>query len=132
MKTIISNQEAPGSPWYSQAVMAGGLLFVSGTTGVDAWTGKFAGPTIQEQTARAIQNCEWILGAAGASLQDVVEVQALLARPGDFAGFNEAYAPFFPIDPPARSVAKLGVELPGVLVSIRMVAVGPHSLQRAP
>lgn len=47
----------------------------------------------------------------------------LLARPEDLAGMNEAYAEFFRTDPPARSVAKLGVELPGVLVSIRMTAL---------
>jgi 2-iminobutanoate/2-iminopropanoate deaminase len=53
----------------------------------------------------------------------VVEVQVLLARPDDFAGLNEEYAKFFPSEPPARSVAKLGVELPNVLVSIKMTAV---------
>jgi 2-iminobutanoate/2-iminopropanoate deaminase len=46
-----------------------------------------------------------------------------LATPNDFAGLNEEYAKFFPIDPPTRAVAKLGVELPNVLVSIKMVAV---------
>jgi 2-iminobutanoate/2-iminopropanoate deaminase len=52
----------------------------------------------------------------------VVEVQVLLTRPEDFAGMNEAYAEFFGDTPPARSVAKLGVELPGLWVSIRMTA----------
>ena len=127
---IIETTDAPDSPRYSQAVRAGGFLFVSGMTGVDALTGKLAGATIQEQAACALQNCEAVLGAAGALLQDVVEVQVLLARPEDFNGLNEAYARFFPSDPPARSVAKLGVEIPGVLVSIRMVAVAPHSAQR--
>jgi 2-iminobutanoate/2-iminopropanoate deaminase len=47
----------------------------------------------------------------------------LLARPEDFGGFNEAYAKFFPQDPPARSVARLGPELGEVLISIRMTAV---------
>jgi 2-iminobutanoate/2-iminopropanoate deaminase len=127
---IIKSADAPGSPNYSQAVVAGGFLFVSGMTGVDPLTGKLAGATIQEQAACALQNCEAILGAAGALLQDVVEVQVLLARPEDFAGLNDAYARFFPSDPPARSVAKLGVEIPGVLVSIRMVAVAPFSASR--
>lgn len=52
-----------------------------------------------------------------------MEVQGLLAKPEDFAGFNEAYARFFPTDPPVRSVARLGPELPGVLISLRMTAV---------
>jgi 2-iminobutanoate/2-iminopropanoate deaminase len=60
--------------------------------------------------------------AAGGTLEDVVEVGVLLANPSDFAGMNEEYAAWFPADPPARYVAKLGVEIPGVLVSIRMTA----------
>jgi 2-iminobutanoate/2-iminopropanoate deaminase len=51
------------------------------------------------------------------------KMQVLLALPGDFAGLNEEYAKFFPQDPPVRSVARLGPELGGILVSIRMVAV---------
>jgi 2-iminobutanoate/2-iminopropanoate deaminase len=68
-------------------------------------------------------NCQNILRSAGAALTDVVEVLVLLTRPGDFAGLNEEYAKFFPTDPPTRAVAKLGVELPNVLVSIKMTAV---------
>jgi hypothetical protein len=52
-----------------------------------------------------------------------VEVGVLLTNPADFAGLNEEYARAFPTDPPARYVAKLGVELPGVLVSVRMTAI---------
>lgn len=122
-RQFIRNASAPASPLFSQAVKVGNLIFVSGTAGVDPATQKVAGPTIREQTRQAILNCRNILSAAGATLADVVEVQALLARPDDFAGLNEAYAPFFPSDPPARSVARLGPELPGILVSIRMTAV---------
>jgi len=56
------------------------------------------------------------------SPEDIVDVQVLLADPADFAAMNEAYAAFFNTGPPARSVAKLGVDLPGVRVSIRMIA----------
>jgi 2-iminobutanoate/2-iminopropanoate deaminase len=63
-----------------------------------------------------------VLRAAGATLEDVVEVGVLLASPADFAEMNDEYARWFPEAPPARYVAKLGVELPGVLVSIRMTA----------
>ena len=82
-----------------------------------------AGSTIQEQTHQALVNCEHILRAAGAKLEHVVDVHVLLARPGDFAGLNEAYSKFFPTDPPARAVSKLGVELPNLLVSIKLTAV---------
>ena len=96
---------------------------MSGITGMDPKTNQMAGSTIQEQTRQALSNCASILRAGGARLDDVVEVQVLLARPHDFAGLNEEYAKFSPTDPPSRAVAKLGVELPNVLVSIKMTAV---------
>lgn len=122
-REIITTSEAPSSPLYSQAVRAGNHIYLSGTVGVDIGTGKLAGESIQEQTHQALANCETILKAAGSGLNDLVEIGVLLARPEDFAGFNAAYARWFPSDPPARYVAKLGVELPGILISIRATAV---------
>lgn len=122
MRQVITTPDAPGSPLYSQAVKAGAYVYVSGLVGVDVETGRLAGPTIEEQTRQALANCEAVLRAAGATLDDVVEVGVLLADPNDFAGLNDAYATWFPTPPPARYVAKLGVELPGVRVSIRMTA----------
>jgi 2-iminobutanoate/2-iminopropanoate deaminase len=107
---------------FSQGVQAGPYVFVSGTTGIDPGTGDQAGETIQEQTRQALTNCRAILEAAGASLDDVVEVGVLLTNPDDFNGLNEEYARWFPADPPTRYVAKLGVEIPGLLVSIRMTS----------
>jgi 2-iminobutanoate/2-iminopropanoate deaminase len=122
MRHVISTPDAPRSPLYSQAVKAGGLIFVSGTAGIGTTTGQVAGPTIQQQTRQALANCEAVLKAAGATLDDVVEVGVLLADPDDFAGMNEEWAAWFPVDPPARNAAKLGAVIPGVLVSIRMTA----------
>lgn len=82
-----------------------------------------AGPTIQQQTRQALANCESVLKAAGSSLADVVEVGILLADPDDFAGMNQEWAEWFPVDPPARYAAKLGANIPGILISIRMTAV---------
>jgi 2-iminobutanoate/2-iminopropanoate deaminase len=110
-------------PLFSQAIKAGNTVYMSGIVGVDPKTNQLAGSTIQEQTRQALANCESILRVAGGALTDVVEVMVLLTRPGDFAGLNEEYAKFFPADPPTRAVAKLGVELPNVLVSIKMTAV---------
>jgi reactive intermediate/imine deaminase len=121
-RQIITTPNAPSSPLYSQAVKAGSQVLVSGTTGVNPITGGLAGDTIQDQTRQALANCEAILHAAGASLDDVIEVGILLTNPGDFAGMNEEYARWFPTDPPARYAAKLGAEMPGLLVSIRMTA----------
>jgi 2-iminobutanoate/2-iminopropanoate deaminase len=122
-RQIIRTSAAPSSPLFSQAVKAGSTLYLSGITGIDPKTSQLAGSTIQEQTRQALVNCENILRAAGARLENVVEVLVLLTRPNDFAGLNEEYAKFFPTDPPARAVAKLGVELPNLLVSIKMTAL---------
>src|SRR5438105_4755939 len=120
MREIVSTPNAPSSPMYSQAVKAGQHIYVSGLVGIDTSTGNLAGTTIQEQTRQALGNCEAVLQAAGAALADVVEVGILLADPADFAGMNDEYATWFTAEPPARYVAKLGVDIPGVLVSIRM------------
>ena len=121
-RQVITTSSAPSSPLYSQAVKAGSQMFISGTTGMDPSTGRMAGDTIQEQTRQALTNCEAILREAGGTLDDVVEVGVLLIDPSDFAGMNEEYARWFPTDPPARYAAKLGAEIPGLLVSIRMTA----------
>jgi 2-iminobutanoate/2-iminopropanoate deaminase len=120
---IITTADAPQSPLFAQGVRVGAHIHVSGMTGVDAATGEMAGPSIQEQTEQALSNCERVIVAGGGTPGDIVEVGVLLAHPGDFAGLNEAYARHFPQMPPARFVARLGPELPGVLVSIRMTAI---------
>jgi reactive intermediate/imine deaminase len=122
-RQIIRTPDAPSSPLFSQAIKVGSTIYTSGIVGVDSATNQMAGSTIQEQTRQALINCQNILRAAGATLENVVEVHVLLTKPNDFAGLNEEYAKFFPTDPPTRAVAKLGVELPNVLVSIKMIAV---------
>jgi 2-iminobutanoate/2-iminopropanoate deaminase len=122
-KQIIRTSGTPSSPLFSQAVKVGSTVYLSGIVGIDPKTNQLAGSTIEDQTRQALINCENILRAAGAKLADVVDVHVLLANPTDFAGLNEEYAKFFPTDPPARAVSKLGVELPNLLVSIKMTAV---------
>ena len=122
MRQVISTPDAPGSALYSQGIKAGGHIYISGLVGIDVTTGQVAGPTIQQQTRQALANCEAVLKAAGASLADVVEVGILLHDPDDFAGMNEEWTAWFPVNPPARYAAKLGATIPGILVSIRMTA----------
>jgi reactive intermediate/imine deaminase len=122
VREIVTAANAPGSPLYSQAVKAGQHVYVSGLVGIDVATGNLVGATIEEQTRQALTNCEAVLRAAGAMLDDVVEVGVLLTDPTDFGGMNDEYARWFPNEPPTRYVAKLGVEIPGVRVSIRMTA----------
>jgi 2-iminobutanoate/2-iminopropanoate deaminase len=122
-RKIIYSSESPSSPLYSQGVKAGNLLFLSGFIGMDPKTKQLAGEGIEEQTSQAIRNCESVLNSAGSRLGDVVQVIVLLSDPSDFDGMNREYAKSFPEAPPARMVAKLGVNLPGVKVSLAMTAV---------
>lgn len=118
----ISTGSAPGSSLFAQGVRVGSTIYVSGMVGIDPEAGQLAGPSIQSQTTQALRNCASVLEAAGCGLDDVAMVTVLLAHPEDFAGMNEAYAAVFEADPPARAVARLGPELPGVLVSITLTA----------
>jgi 2-iminobutanoate/2-iminopropanoate deaminase len=121
-KQIVRTEEAPSSPLYSQGVRVGSTIYVSGTAGIEAATRQLAGTTIQEQTRQALRNCRAIVEAGGGRLEDVVQVTVLLANPADFGGMNEEYSKVFATEPPARAVARLGVELPNMLVSIMMIA----------
>ena len=86
-------------------------------------TKQLSGETIEEQTIQAIRNCESVLKAAGAGLEDVVQAIILLSNSDDFERMNMEYAKFFPSNPPpGRMVAKLGVNLPIVKISIAMTA----------
>ncbi|GAB3825396.1 RidA family protein [Kribbella italica] len=121
-RQVITTPNAPASPLYSQDVKAGPHLILSGIVGMEPHTGKLAGDSIQAQTRQAFSNCQAILQAGEADLDDVLEVGILLTDPTDFAGLNEEYTRWFPTDPPARYVTKLGVDLPGLRVSIRTTA----------
>ncbi|MBK6779180.1 MAG: RidA family protein [Gemmatimonadetes bacterium] len=122
-RTVIRTTTAPAAPpTYSQATRAAGLIFVSGTAPVDPATGALAGSTIQEQTAQCLRNIAAILEAAGSSLDQVVSATVVLANESDFAGMNEEWLRWFPVDPPARQGAKLPVRVEGLLISIAAIA----------
>jgi 2-iminobutanoate/2-iminopropanoate deaminase len=122
-RQIIHAGDAPASAAYSQAVKVGNTIYVAGTIGVDVATGEFAGPTAREQARQSLLNCQAILRAGGAELNDAVMVHTLLLRPEDADGLIEVFDEFFPDVRPPRCVSKLGVDRPGLLVSIAMVAV---------
>src|ERR1700728_73190 len=114
----------PHSP-YSHAVVANGFVFVSGQIPVrpGGAPNEIAGDTMQEQTRQALRNVETILKSAGSSLERVVKVTVLLARPDLYKEMNEAYAEFFPGAKPARSMVRFGADIPGVLVAIDAIAL---------
>jgi len=109
-------------PFYSQAVIAGGLVFVSGIGAFDE-TGAVVGETIGEQTSRALQNISDILEAAGSDLSKAVSATIILADgDADWAGFNEEWCRWFPSEQPARQASQLPVRVPGLKISIAMIA----------
>ena len=121
-RRIATPNAAKAPPTYSQAVVAGGLVFVSGTGPYDAKTGAVVGETIQEQTAQCLRNIAAILEAAGSSLEKAVSATVILGEEEDFPGLNEEWLRWFPSEPPARQGAKLPVKIPGMRVSIAMIA----------
>ena len=122
-RDIIRTPNAPAPPpTYSQAVRAGGLVFVSGTGPQDPATGKIVGDTIQEQTRQCLKNISAILEASGTSLDQVVSATVIILEESDFAGMNEEWVKWFPTNPPARQGAKLPVRIPGLKVSIAAIA----------
>lgn len=126
MRRIVTTPNAPtgtaaGPFAYSQAVVAGGLVFVSGQGPWDA-SGAVVGTTIQEQTRQALTNVQAILEAAGSSMDRVVNATFVLADAADVGGMNEEWKRWFPTDPPARSGAKHPAPPPGVLISIAAIA----------
>jgi 2-iminobutanoate/2-iminopropanoate deaminase len=119
---VFTHKAARPPASYSQAVKAGGLVFVSGTAPHDAATGAIVGTTIQEQTRQCLTNIAAILDEAGSSLDKVVSVTFVLGDEEDFAGMNEEYLRWFPVEPPARSGARLPVRIPGLKISIAAIA----------
>ncbi|HXC62692.1 MAG TPA: RidA family protein [Nitrospiria bacterium] len=124
MKRILFSSELPASNFYSQGIKVGNTIYLSGIVAFDPQTKKVETKSIEEQTERAIRNCELILREGGGNLGDVVQVIVLLKNPEDFDGMNRAYLKIFPNDSlPTRAVTKLGVDLPNILVSVMMTAV---------
>ena len=124
-RQAVSSEQAPAALGpYSQAVVAGGFVFCSGTAGIDPATG-VAADGIEAQTEQALRNLAAVLEAAGASMADLVKTTIFYADVDDFARLNEVYARHMPDPPPARS-APANVRLPhGLLVSIEAIAAVP-------
>ena len=108
---------------YSQAVIAGDTIYVSGQLPIDPATGAFAGEDIKSQTRQSLTNIKNILAEAGASMSDVVKTTVLLADIQDFAAMNEVYAEFFTEPYPARAAFAVVSVPKGAKLDIECVAV---------
>jgi len=121
MKQVIEVPSIKTIGPYSQAVRAGGLLFVSGQPGVDPATGEPAGATFEAQARQVFANLKTVLEAGGSRLDLVVNTTVLVTDITNFPAVNQFFAENFPENPPARMTMQ--VPLPkGLLLSIGCVA----------
>jgi 2-iminobutanoate/2-iminopropanoate deaminase len=105
---------------YSQGLRAGDFIFVSGQGPLDPVTGQIVGETVEEQTARVLENIKAILETGGATMADVVKVTAHLSDLSLFERYNKVYATYFPDPKPTRTT--VGSQLLGILVEIDAIA----------
>jgi 2-iminobutanoate/2-iminopropanoate deaminase len=103
---------------YSQAVKAGGFLFVSGQVPLNPRTGKPVEGGIEAQTRQTLENLKAIVEAAGSSLEKTVKVTIFLKSMGDFKKMNDVYCTYFRKNPPARSAVQAQLAMPELLIEI--------------
>jgi len=124
-KTAVRTEEAPapfqGAP-YSQAIKAGGFVFVSGQLALRPDHAEIVGDSVGEQTEQVFANLRAILEAAGSGLDRVVKTTVYLADLGDFAAMNEVYARHVGDVPPARATVEVAALPSGAKVEIEAVA----------
>ena len=126
MKEVVRTELAPapfqGAP-YSQAIRAGGLVFVSGQLALRPGEKELVPGGVAEQTEQVFANLRAILDEAGSSLEQLVKTTVFLANLGDFQGMNEVYAKHVGDSPPARSTVEVAALPSGALVEIEAVAL---------
>jgi len=123
MKKKIESGQAPAAIGpYSQAVMEGDLVFVSGQLPIDPATGKFPSDQVSVQTEQSLNNIKAILAAAGYGMDRVVKTTVLLADIADFGEMNEVYAKFFSDPYPARAAFQVAALPKGARVEIEAYA----------
>jgi len=128
MKGAVKTAKAPEAIGpYSQGMVAGGFLFISGQIPLDPATGAVEGSNVEEQTGRVMENISAILEASGAGMEDIVKTTIYLEDIDDFSAVNSVYSGF--LRPPYPARATVGVKsLPkGVKVEIDAIAVMERS-----
>lgn len=118
----IPNAPAPVGP-YSQAILAGGMLYISGQIPLNPSTGELELDTIEEATHRVMKNIEALLAAAGLTIENIVKTSIFLKDLNDFQAMNTVYASYFTGIPPARETVQV-VRLPlDVSIEISCIAL---------
>ena len=123
MKTVVSSPNAPKvvGP-YSQAIKAGGFLFVAGQIPLDPGSATLVDGDITVQARRVLDNIEAVLAAAGLSFADVVKTTVFLSDMNDMAAMNQIYSTYFPDPQPARSTVQVARLPRDVRIEIEAIA----------
>ena len=123
MNQEVNTKSAPAAIGpYSQAILGGDTLYVSGQLPIDPETGAFPSEDVKEQTAASLNNLKAILEEAKMSLSDVVKTTVYLADMDDFAAMNEVYAAYFAAPFPARAAFQVGKLPKNAKVEIEAIA----------
>ena len=123
MNKVIYTDKAPAAIGpYSQAILAGNTLYVSGQLPIDPATGNFPSDDIKDQAKQSLTNIKNILESEGYTMADVVKTTVLLADIADFAAMNEVYGTFFEGAFPARSAFQVAAVPRGAKLEIEAIA----------
>lgn len=123
-RTVVQTNAAPGAIGpYSQAIVAGGLVFTAGQVGIDPASGELVAGGAAEQADQALRNLSAVLDAAGTGWDRVLKTTIFLVDLADFAAVNEAYTAFPSLPYPARSTVEVHALPKGALVEIEAVAL---------
>jgi 2-iminobutanoate/2-iminopropanoate deaminase len=124
VKEVISTEKGPKAIGpYSQAIKAGGFVFISGQVAFDPATSQIVEGDVARQTARVLDNLKAIAEAAGTSLDKTVKATVYLKDMGEFVAMNEVYAKYFPANPPARATVEVARLPRDVRVEIDLIAL---------
>lgn len=124
MREIITASKAPKAAGpYSTAVRQNGFVFLSGQIPLDPATGQLVTGSIEEQTARVLDNLSLVLEGAGLSMADVIKTTVFLKNMDNFSRMNETYGKYFPQEPPARSTIEVARLPRDVQIEIEAIAV---------
>lgn len=126
MKKVIFSDEAPEPLGvYSQGVVGGGFIFISGQLPINPKANKFVEQDIKRQTRQTFKNIERILAIEGAGLKDILKISVFLLTLDSFKEMNEVFKEFFSVDPPTRTTITVKEFPQGVLIEVDAIALKP-------
>jgi reactive intermediate/imine deaminase len=122
-KKVIYTPKVTKSKLYSQATLAGNLLFVAGTIATNEHGEVVGKGDIKVQTRQVLENIKAVIEEAGGTLGDVTRTTVFLTDFANYSGMNEVYSAYFSSDPPARATVRVNLRNPDVLIEIEATAV---------